>query len=159
MLAIAVTLVVYFGSDAGQQDTTLKVVGQSMQPMLPAGSRVRLESLADKPLAHGELVVIKFSTLPKPMLKRVLAMGGDEVRCDNGRLYINGAVLETPHWPKQRVMPLKACRLINLQLSRYDQRIPKDHIIALGDNTNNSFDSGDFGIVSMTQVVGRAVPQ
>ncbi|MDH3968041.1 MAG: signal peptidase I, partial [Rhodospirillales bacterium] len=83
---------------------------------------------------------------------------GDRVEICDGRIWLNGGPLEEPYLAPPRVFPAKTARLLALQLSRNGGRVPAGHVVVLGDNTAGSFDSGDYGFVSLDQIVGRVTP-
>lgn len=133
----------------------MTVSGNSMLPTLKPGDKVRLVRETGQNLTSGDMVAIQMKTRNRMMVKRIIARAGDSVVIDNGYLVINGERLNTKWWPVNRRLAKKNYRLLVIQLSRYGNRVPNGNLIAMGDNTTNSYDSGDFGMLSMSQIMGR----
>lgn len=79
------------------------------------------------------------------LIKRVVAVEGDEVEVKGGQLWRNGAAIQ-PDWGAgpmdYRLAPLL---------------VPPDHLIVLGDNRNASLDSHLWGPLPEKDVIGTAV--
>lgn len=143
------------GRDAAR---IMTVDGISMQPTLNPGDRVRLNPSGAAPYRRGDLVAIRFHTRKHLMVKRIIAVAGDEVRWRDGRLTVNGAAPHMAGWPADRRVRQRDWKLLGIQLSRYDHRVPGGNVIVMGDNGPKSFDSGDFGMVSIDQLAGHIEP-
>lgn len=130
------------------------VAGKSMAPTINPGDKIRVLKVKADALKNGDLVAIKFKTRKRPMLKRIIAVGGDKVEIIDGRMRINDEWLDTQYWPKERRTPGNATLVLKIQLGRYGNKVPKNNIILFGDNAQNSFDSGRYGLLQKSQVVG-----
>ncbi len=148
------------GAAAAGQGREMTVAGSSMAPTLAPGQTVFVDpgAYVEHGPARGDLVALSFKTRARPMVKRVIALPGDRVEIRGGQLWLNGAPLAEPYLAEPRVLALKAGRLLALQLARNGGRVPPGHLIALGDNPAASFDSGDYGFVSLDQIAGRVTP-
>ncbi|WP_327114041.1 signal peptidase I [Streptomyces sp. NBC_01341] len=89
------------------------------------------------------------------LIKRVVAVGGDTVKCcgTDGRITVNGVALDEPYLnPGDVPSTLK-----------FEVKVPQGRIFVMGDHRSNSADSRFHldkpgnGTVSQDQVVGRAV--
>ena len=116
------------------------------------------KAYADRPPGRGELVAIRFKTHARPMVKRVIAIAGDAIELKDGQLWLNGRRLNEPYLAAPRKLSARAFRLLAVQLSRNDGVVPRGQLMVMGDNTGSSFDSGDYGFVSLRQVIGTVVP-
>jgi signal peptidase I len=95
-------------------------------------------------------------------IKRLSGVSGDKLRIDSPLLFINGQVATEPGF--LRVMSCKNGYrgYSNMALFSYlsapedSFTVPSETYFALGDNSYNSSDSRDWGIVPQENVVGRA---
>lgn len=82
----------------------------------------------------------------KLLIKRLIAIEGDVVSCRDGKLYLNGELLDEPY--------------LNQLTSRFDQfenneiTVGEGEIFFLGDNRSNSKDARDSGCMSYGDIVG-----
>lgn len=89
------------------------------------------------------------------LIKRVVAVGGDTVKCcdKDGRITVNGVPLIEPYLNPGNVP----------STIRFEVKVPAGRIFVMGDHRSNSADSRfhlderDHGTVSEDEVVGRAV--
>lgn len=142
-------------SESQSTNELLTVAGQSMLPTLRPGDKVTLEKAAHSEFQRGELLAIAFSTRERKMLKRVIAIPGDNVEFIEGRLKLNGDWLATDWWPVDKKLAPRGYKIISIQLKHYNNVIPKNTLIVMGDNAGASYDSGDYGMISVSQVAGR----
>ncbi|MBE7036888.1 MAG: signal peptidase I [Ruminococcaceae bacterium] len=126
----------------------VQVEGGSMLPTLESKERLVVTKMFYKPKAK-DIVVIKSHTLGKFIIKRVIAVAGDEVelRADTGDVLVNGEVLEEPYIKE---------KMLGIGGLDYPLTVPEGYVFVLGDNRNNSQDSRNLGLISTEDVVGRA---
>ena len=131
------------------------VEGSSMYPTLVNHERLVVDKLSyfvTDP-KKGEIVVFRFpKDQSRDFIKRVIAVGGDTVEMQQGKVFVNGKQLNETYIyhndPKGK------------NISDYRKVVvPKDTIFVLGDNRNNSEDSrfADVGFVPLKLVKGRAL--
>ena len=124
-----------------------KVRGESMEPTLHTDEYLLVEKISYRlhEPRRGDVVVFKYPRDEQEnFIKRVIAIPGDMVEIDSGRVSINGQPIVEPYL---------------LQLPRESMpltEIPEGKLFVLGDNRLNSNDSRAFGMVSMGEVLGRA---
>ena len=77
-------------------------------------------------------------------IKRVVGLPGDTVAIKNGKVLVNGVVLDEPYL--DQVTPGRMGTKV----------VPEAHVFVLGDNRGASNDSRYFGMVPYERIVGRA---
>lgn len=123
----------------------LQVSGDSMSPTLEHNDIVVL--LKTKKFDRGDL--IGFYYQGKILLKRVIALPGDEVAIDaDGNVYVNGELLEESYVTDKG---LGDCDL------EFPYEVPGTSYFVLGDRRSNSVDSRNsaIGAVSRDDIIGR----
>ena len=121
--------------------------GPSMQPNLYYDHQVMVEKITYRFIhgpRRGDVVTFDLPDEDGPLIKRVVALAGETVEVQGGRVFINGELLKEewtthqggPDYPATAVPPL--------------------HFFVLGDNRSVSRDSRYFGPVSVDQITGRA---
>jgi signal peptidase I len=126
------------------------VEGESMAPALASGQSV----LASRPrlpwdpdYCRGDVVVLRHPVWrDRIYIKRIIGMPGEEVRLEDGRVYLDGILLEEAYLeapPSQR--------------KDYDRGwlTETDEYFVMGDNRGDSQDSRAFGPVQRQRILGR----
>ncbi|NLE75875.1 MAG: signal peptidase I [Chloroflexi bacterium] len=123
------------------------VLGRSMEPNLEDHQRLVLEKVSYRfrEPERGDIVALwpPFPT-DLPLIKRVVALPGERVSIQAGRVYIDGNPLQEPYLAQRT----------NGYLPQ--QVVPEGHVFVLGDNRGASNDSRVFGPVAFGSIVGRA---
>ncbi len=126
-----------------------RVDGVSMVPTLQNGE-VLILSCQDGVLRRGEIVAIRREG-EAPLIKRVIAMGGDTVRIDQhtGTVFVNGVPAEESYLN---------CETPCIDL-KGEVTVPSGHLFVMGDNRPVSHDSRyeEIGFVDVDEVIGTAV--
>ena len=121
-----------------------------MMPGLDDQERIFINKFVYRwePIARGDIVVFRYPRDPsKSYIKRVVAVGGDSVRIDQGLVYINGRLLNEPYVP----LEFEDVR------SYPPTVVPSGAYFLLGDHRSSSSDSRDFGPVPQRFIYGKAV--
>lgn len=128
-------------------NTTALIEGPSMEPTLLSGEIVLVSRGYELP-ARGDIVVISAEfadETPQKLVKRVIALEGDEVEVRAGTAIVNGSAEKGAY--TVYVAPA------DLELAR--QIVPEGHVFVLGDNRPVSEDSRIFGTVPMDWIDGE----
>lgn len=132
-----------------------RVPSASMCPTICEGDRF----IADMRAFHrnspqkGDVVIFLFDSEETLHIKRVAAVGGDEVSQSHGGLIVNGAPLQSP---------ASACGTAAVHTDDYAApselaplRVPPGRLFLVGDNSDQSYDSRYYGTVEVSKVSGR----
>lgn len=122
------------------------VQGASMEPTLREGDLLCFQRLEPSKLPErGRLVVFEAPTRSgKLFVKRLIGLPGDEIRFEDGELFVNGQLLALPPEALEAGFWLST-------------RVPASHFFAMGDHASVSFDSRRFGPVHLDRLVGQVV--
>ncbi len=155
---VAITLVLFLVIQAFIAQP-YQVEGDSMERTFEPAQHVLVDKLTPRFDAYhrGDIVVFHppegFQRGDTPFIKRVIGVGGDVVEIRNGRVVVNGTVLnerytfaDPPGSPPEPT--------IGGDPSTWT--VPDGSLFLLGDHRTDSEDSRVFGPVALGQVVGRA---
>ncbi len=101
---------------------------------------------------RGDVVVFRYPGDPKrDFIKRLIASGGETVEIKEGKILINGKLIDHP--------PLSSIYYYNR--GEYGQMnkptfIPPGYCFVMGDNSASSHDSRFWGFVKEEEIIGRA---
>ncbi len=128
------------------------VDGVSMDNTLSDNDRLIISNFFYTPEV-GDIVVIDQNTIfEKPIIKRVIAVGGDTIKIDysTGDVYVNDILLNEPYI-LEKINPSEKN---NIELL-----VPDGHVFVMGDNRNNSDDSRlpQLGTVSHNLILGEVL--
>jgi signal peptidase I len=131
-----------------------------MQPTIEINDRV----FAEKVSYHFSSVrpgdIVTFSD-PEPgyqdrvLIKRVIATGGQTIDLQDGKVLVDGQILDEPYTHGKESAPLPM-QLPGVTL-KFPYTVPEGEIWVMGDNRTNSADSRYFGPIDETSVLGHAV--
>jgi len=131
------------------------IPSESMEPTLHVGDRVLVNKLSYRlhDVNRGDVVVFERPPVAstgedgeiKDLIKRVVAVEGDTIEGRDGRVYVNGELLDESYLePDTPTTGLDAATL------------GEDEVFVMGDNRTNSEDSRVFGPIDEDDIVGRA---
>ena len=127
----------------------VRVEGTSMVPMLQDQDRLFINRLAYHvgEIHHGDVVVFHYPRdLTKSYIKRVIAVPGDRLRIEHGRVLLNDHLLKEPYVPAR----------FSDERSEAEMTIPPGEYFVMGDHRSISSDSRDFGPVDHDLIYGKA---
>jgi signal peptidase I len=131
------------------------IQGSSMEPSLTDGSVLIVDGVTPHVDGYhrGDIVIVPLppdSEYPHPILvKRIVALGGEQIRIADGRVYVNGERLHEPYLPPGTTTSLADGQPLELV-------VPPGSVFVLGDYRGNSYDSKAFGPVPADSLRGRA---
>ncbi|CAL9430939.1 signal peptidase I [Streptomyces sp. NPDC090994] len=106
----------------------------SMTPTVGAGDRILAERVDGTDVRRGDVVVFRDATwADSPMVKRVVAVGGDTVSCcQDGKLKVNGKEIDEPYLPSGTAAESSHFAGVT---------VPEGRLFLLGDERRTSLDS------------------
>lgn len=127
----------------------VRVEGTSMQPELRDQDRLFINKFAYhfEGISRGDVVVFHYPRDPsKSYIKRIIALPGDTLDIEDGRVYVNGKHIDESYVPRRyrdsRSLP--------------EMVIPTGEYFVMGDHRSISSDSRDFGPVPRDLIYGKA---
>ena len=148
-LAVVFTLALFLVQYMGMQ---YEVSGHSMEPTLYGKDVVLIDRISYRLRRPGRLELVVFQKRDnedRQYLKRIIGLPGETVQIRDGRIYIDGRLLELP----------ESLSRVNLAgLAEEPVILGEGEYFLLGDNRDSSEDSRfeNIGNVSMGQIIGRA---
>lgn len=76
--------------------------------------------------------------------KRIIGMPGDEIEITEGKVYVNGKLLNEPYLPPETETWKSTHQIVG-----------KDEFFVMGDNRDMSFDSRGFGPIKINSVISK----
>jgi len=128
----------------------VRVEGTSMLPRLEDHDRLFINKFVYRisSIHRGDVVVFHYPRDPeKSYIKRVIALPGDRLFIDRGRVFVNGKLLREPYVPEE----FRDVR------SMAEMMVPDDEYFMMGDHRSISSDSREFGPVDRDLIYGKAV--
>lgn len=168
-----IVILLLLGSFRASFANHYQVPSGSMQPTLMPGDRVVVDMLSyglrvpmtlirlwpGRAPARGEVVIFDSPVDGTRLVKRVVAVGGDQVELRQGYLIVNGLMLTDGVASQEHIGP----RTVHLDLDAGGgpdippRIIPPGQLLVLGDHRGASLDGRFFGLVAQSDVYGRAL--
>jgi len=127
---------------------TSPVDGLSMEPRVPAGELLLINTLAYKlgPIRRGDVVAFRHDAPnPETYIKRIVGLPGERVEVRDGAVSVDGRLLSEPYVR------------FNDRRSAAAVTVPPHAYYVLGDNRAESDDSRTWGVLHDADVVGKAL--
>ena len=116
-----------------------------------------IDLIPQNKVGRGEIVIFDSPNDGTRLIKRIVAVGGDQVVLQNGLLSINGDILINEDGFEEFGSRLAELNLSHGGGANVDMTIPDDHVLAIGDHRGASKDGRFFGVVPESDIYGRAV--
>jgi signal peptidase I len=128
------------------------VIGYSMEPTLYEKDTLILSKLFYKPKVGDIVVITKASFSEDPIVKRIIATGGQTVNIDfaTGKVYVDDQLLDEPY-------------ISDITRAEGDMSfplyVPEGYVFVMGDNRNYSTDSrwSVIGLIDERMIMGRVL--
>lgn len=149
------------GNGSCAHATTVRVDGNSMEPVLAAGSQITvLAGYYDcNEIQRGDIAVYRYSSERPAVVKFVAAVPGDTValqeRATGTALLVDGEELQNSEGEPYRFNAGRTA-MLRLYVDQYTNGVPADTYLLLGNVPAGSFDSSQFGFVNKADFVGIA---
>ncbi len=127
------------------------VVGDSMNPTLQSGEWLATKAI-NTTINRGDIVIVtQPNDINEPLVKRVIAVGGDTIDIDfnRGDVKVNGEILDEPYIKELTHRPGDFNGPVT---------IPEGYVFVMGDNRNDSLDSrfNSVGFIDERYILGVA---
>jgi signal peptidase I len=148
-----------------------EVDGASMEPTLINKDRLIYVDLLYKP-DNGDVIIIDNEALHEPLVKRVIALSGQQIDIKDGYVYVDGQKLneqvkgqeegtENPDYyisdfTKSQTSPFVAPTFTE---EEFPVTIPEGYVFVMGDNrpVSNDSRSAEVGLIPKGEILGKVV--
>ena len=130
----------------------IQVDGSSMVPTLVNGDKLIVWGAGYTPQRGDVVIVDSYTSYGKPLVKRVIAKGGDTVSIDyaTGTVAVNGEVLQEDYIAEPTYLGYDVT---------FQYTVPEGTVFVMGDNRNQSLDSRStyVGCIDERDILGRVL--
>lgn len=137
------------------------VIWNSMEPLIKNGENVIFQSgyYDDKNILKKDIkwdvVLYDFKWEDKPIIKKIVATDKDILELKNNTLFVNDQEIKNSVWDSYDFTENEQT-VLKMYISK-DNKIPKNSVFILWDNTQISTDSRKFGAVSLTDILWKVI--
>ena len=124
----------------------VRIRGRSMEPTLSDGAWVRVNRRAYRRRAPERFDVVRLEDPSREgrwVVKRIVGLPGEEMRLEDGSLFVNDERVDEPH--------IRAVTSTGM----HEWWPRDDEFVVLGDNRDASTDSRRFGVVKLSAIRGK----
>ena len=130
----------------------IQVDGRSMVPTLANGDKLIVWAAGYTPQRGDVVIVDSYTAYGKPLVKRVIAKGGDTVSIDysTGTVEVNGEVLQEDYIAEPTYLGYDV---------EFPYTVPEGTVFVMGDNRNASLDSRSsyVGCIDEQDILGKVL--
>lgn len=128
------------------------VQGNSMQPTLHPWDFLIANRWAGHTgdFTRGDIVILDPPTDQRVFIKRIIAVGGDTLQLIDGKVYVNGEMLDEPYIDANYTEPYSLI---------FPIEIPEGNVFVMGDNRHpgGSTDSRQIGLIPNENILGKII--
>lgn len=131
-----------------------KIKGASMHPNFPDGEYLLTQKVSYylHPPERGDVIVFKPPVSPDDeFIKRIIALPGDRVKVESGKVFINGDRLDESY-----LDPSLYTGGANFLTDGEEYKISEGNWFVMGDNRPHSSDSRSWGPITKKDISGKA---
>ncbi len=131
-----------------------KIKGSSMENNFHDGEYLLTDKISYRfrEPNRGEVIIFKApGANGDDFIKRIIGLPGEKVSIHEGKVYINGLVLNEIYIPQ--TTPTNAGVFLS---EDKELEVPAGEYFVLGDNRNHSADSRTFGFIQKSSIIGKA---
>lgn len=132
-----------------------RVEGNSMIPNFHTGDMIITNKLATRfpDFKRGEVIVLQDPMdVTKIFIKRIIGLPDETLKLADGKIYINGQLLDEPYLPSELLTPGETFLKEGNEIT-----IPEGNYFVMGDNRENSSDSREWGFLKKELIIGQAL--
>ena len=130
----------------------IQVDGESMVPTLQNGEKLIVWGAGYEPQRGDVVIVDSYTSYGRPLVKRVIAKGGDTVSIDysTGTVEVNGEVLQEDYIAEPTYLGYDV---------QFPYTVPEGKLFLMGDNRNESLDSRSsyVGAIDERDILGKVL--
>ena len=130
----------------------IQVDGSAMVPTLLNGDKLIVWGAGYSPKRGDVVIVDSYTSYGKPLVKRVIAKGGDTISIDyeTGTVTVNGEVLQEDYIAERTYLGYDVT---------FPYTVPEGTVFVMGDNRNQSLDcrSSYVGCIDERDILGKVL--
>ena len=130
----------------------IQVDGESMVPTLDNGDKLIVWGAGYEPQRGDVVIVDSYTSYGKPLVKRVIAKGGDTISIDysTGAVTVNGELLQEDYIAEPTYLGYDV---------EFPYTVPEGTVFVMGDNRNASLDSRSsyVGCIDERDILGKVL--
>ena len=138
----------------------VEVVGDSMYPTLKDGQMgiTSIISLKVGGIDRYDVVVANLAMKDELIVKRVIGLPNDTIRCINGIIYINDEAIDEYYLNETYVLEQTQLEFDKLFTKNFNEiTLGEDEYFLLGDNRLHSSDSRVFGVFKEEDIISKNI--
>jgi signal peptidase I len=148
-----------FAGGAACTEKEFTVSGVSMDPLIANGTEIQAVMGDRDRLGHmenGAIVLFENGGHAVPLIKRIHAAPGDRFAVEDGAILVNGKPAANSRGQPYHIDARRA-RMLGLYIRDYGGVIPPETFLVLGENTSGTDDSTRYGLVHVSDIVGKVL--